>query len=68
LAFYRKGGRILAAVSLNWGRDLRRSIPLIKAREPIEAAKLCDLDVDLRTLGSVQDNTSIKHHRSPAVA
>jgi hypothetical protein len=55
-------------VSLNWGRDLRRSIPLIKAREPIEAAKLCDLDVDLRTLGSVQDNTSIKHHRSPAVA
>jgi 3-phenylpropionate/trans-cinnamate dioxygenase ferredoxin reductase component len=68
LAFYRKGGRILAAVSLNWGRDLRRSMPLIKAREPIEAAKLCDLDVDLRTLGSVQDNTSIKHHRSPAVA
>jgi 3-phenylpropionate/trans-cinnamate dioxygenase ferredoxin reductase component len=68
LAFYRKGGRILAAVSLNWGRDLRRSMPLIKAREPIEAAKLCDLDVDLRTLGSVQDATSIKHHRSPAVA
>jgi 3-phenylpropionate/trans-cinnamate dioxygenase ferredoxin reductase component len=62
LAFYRKGGRILAAVSLNWGRDLRRSMPLIKAREPIEAAKLCDLDIDLRTLTSA---AGARSDRSP---
>jgi 3-phenylpropionate/trans-cinnamate dioxygenase ferredoxin reductase subunit len=50
VAFYRKGGRVLAAVAINRGRDLRRSIPLIKAQEEVKAAKLCDLDVDLRTL------------------
>jgi 3-phenylpropionate/trans-cinnamate dioxygenase ferredoxin reductase subunit len=50
VAFYRKDGRVLAAVALNRGRDLRRSIPLIKAQAEIPAATLCDLDVDLRTL------------------
>jgi hypothetical protein len=41
---------MLAAVAINRGRDLRRSIPLIKNGEEIAAAKLCDLGVDLRTL------------------
>lgn len=50
VAFYRKDRRILAAVAVNRGKDLRRSMPLIKAREPIDAAKLCDLDMDLRAL------------------
>jgi 3-phenylpropionate/trans-cinnamate dioxygenase ferredoxin reductase component len=50
VAFYRKDERVLAAVAINQGRDLRRSIPLIKIQEEIAAAKLCDLDVDLRTL------------------
>jgi 3-phenylpropionate/trans-cinnamate dioxygenase ferredoxin reductase component len=50
VAFYRKDGRILAAVAINGGRDLRRSIPLIKAQEEVAAATLGDLDVDLRTL------------------
>jgi 3-phenylpropionate/trans-cinnamate dioxygenase ferredoxin reductase component len=50
VAFYRKYGRIRAAVAINRGRDLRRSIPLIKAQGEITAAKLCDLDVDLRKL------------------
>ena len=50
VAFYRKDGRVLAAVAINRGRDLRRSIPLIKAQEEIAATTLCDLDVDLRTL------------------
>lgn len=50
VAFYRKDRRVLAAVAINRGRDLRRSIPLIKAQEEIAAAKLCDLDVDLRKL------------------
>jgi 3-phenylpropionate/trans-cinnamate dioxygenase ferredoxin reductase subunit len=53
VAFYRKDERVLAAVAVNRGRDLRRSMPLIKAREPVDAAKLCDLDVDLRTLAGV---------------
>jgi 3-phenylpropionate/trans-cinnamate dioxygenase ferredoxin reductase subunit len=50
VAFYLKDGRVLAAVAINGGRDLRRSIPLIKTREEVAAATLCDLDVDLRTL------------------
>jgi 3-phenylpropionate/trans-cinnamate dioxygenase ferredoxin reductase component len=52
VAFYRKDRRILAAVALNRGRDLRHSMPLIRAREPVDAARLCDLDVDLRVLAS----------------
>jgi 3-phenylpropionate/trans-cinnamate dioxygenase ferredoxin reductase component len=53
VAFYRKDERVLAAVAVNRGRDLRRSMPLIKAREPVDAAKLCDLGVGLRTLAGV---------------
>ena len=53
VAFYRKDKRVLAAVAVNRGKDLRRSMPLIKAQEPVDAAKLCDLDVDLRSLASV---------------
>jgi 3-phenylpropionate/trans-cinnamate dioxygenase ferredoxin reductase subunit len=56
VAFYRRYGRVLAAVAVNQARDLRRSIPLIKARQTIEATKLCALDVDLRTLA---DATSL---------
>lgn len=43
-------GRVLAAVAVNRGKDLRRSIPLIKARRPMEPAKLRDAAIDLRTL------------------
>lgn len=50
VAFYLKDGRVLAAVALNRGSDLRRSMSLIKARVPVETAKLRDPDVDLRTL------------------
>ena len=50
VAFYRKDRRVLAAVAVNRGKDLRRSMPLIKAQEPLDAAKLCDLDIDLRAL------------------
>ena len=50
VAFYRKNGRVLAAVAINGGRDLRRSIPLIKSQEEVAAATLGDPDVDLRTL------------------
>jgi 3-phenylpropionate/trans-cinnamate dioxygenase ferredoxin reductase component len=50
VAFYRRDERVLAAVAVNRGKDLRRSIPLIKARDPVDSARLCDLTVDLRTL------------------
>ncbi|MBA3426430.1 MAG: hypothetical protein H0U04_18265, partial [Rubrobacter sp.] len=50
VAFYRKDGRVLAAVAANRGRDLRRSMRLIKAQCPVDAAKLRDLDVDMRLL------------------
>ena len=50
VAFYLKDGRVLAAVALNRGRDLRRSMRLIKAQRPVDATKLQDPDVDLRAL------------------
>jgi 3-phenylpropionate/trans-cinnamate dioxygenase ferredoxin reductase subunit len=50
MAFYLKDGRVLAAVALNRGRDLRRSMRLIKAQRPVDATKLQDPDVDLRAL------------------
>jgi 3-phenylpropionate/trans-cinnamate dioxygenase ferredoxin reductase subunit len=55
VGFYRKDRRVLAAAAINRGRDLRRSIPLIKNQEQIAAAKLCDLDIDLRTLAGMQE-------------
>jgi 3-phenylpropionate/trans-cinnamate dioxygenase ferredoxin reductase component len=54
VAFYRKDRRVLAAVAINRGRDLRRSIPLIKVQEQVEAAMLRDPDIDLRTLAGGQ--------------
>jgi 3-phenylpropionate/trans-cinnamate dioxygenase ferredoxin reductase subunit len=50
LAFYLKDGLIEAVVALNRGKDLRRSIPLIKARTVVDPAKLQDEGVDLRSL------------------
>jgi 3-phenylpropionate/trans-cinnamate dioxygenase ferredoxin reductase subunit len=50
VTFYCTAGRVLAAVAVNRGKDLRRSIPLIKARRPVGPAKLRDPDLDLRTL------------------
>jgi 3-phenylpropionate/trans-cinnamate dioxygenase ferredoxin reductase subunit len=55
VAFYLDDGRVLAAVAIGRGRDLRRSILLIKAQRQVEAAKLRDPDIDLRTLASVQE-------------
>jgi hypothetical protein len=39
-----------AAVAVNRGKDLRRSMRLIKAQRPVDATKLQDPDVDLRAL------------------
>src|ERR671920_1148155 len=48
VAFYRKDERVLAAVAVNRGKDLRRSMRLIKAQRPVGATKLQDPDIDLR--------------------
>jgi 3-phenylpropionate/trans-cinnamate dioxygenase ferredoxin reductase component len=50
LAFYVKDGLVDAAVGFNRGKELRRATALVRARKPIEAAKLRDEDVDLKTL------------------
>jgi len=55
VAFYRKDGLILAAVAVNRGRDLRRSMRLIKAQRPVDTTKLREPDVDLRTLVEAAD-------------
>jgi len=52
VAFYVKDGLVDAAVAVNRGKDLRRTIPLIKARRPIEPSMLRDEDVDLKTLAT----------------
>jgi 3-phenylpropionate/trans-cinnamate dioxygenase ferredoxin reductase subunit len=52
VAFYLQDERVLAAVALNRGKDLRRSMRLIKAQRPVDATKLQDPDVDLRALVS----------------
>ncbi len=49
-AFYLSDGVLLSAVSLNRPRDVRRAMPLIKARARPDPAALADEDVDLRTL------------------
>jgi 3-phenylpropionate/trans-cinnamate dioxygenase ferredoxin reductase subunit len=50
VAFYLKQSRIGAVVALNRGKDLRRAMPLIAAREVVDPAALGDENVDLRTL------------------
>jgi len=50
VAFYLLEGRILAALGLNRGKDVRRAMKLIAAEARPDADALRDDDVDLRTL------------------
>ncbi|CAN5209089.1 hypothetical protein BH20ACT24_BH20ACT24_03120 [soil metagenome] len=50
IAFYMKGGRVQASVSLNRGSDLRASMGLIRAAAAVETGRLRDEAVDLRAL------------------
>ena len=50
VAFYVGDGRLHAAVSLNRAKDLRRVMPLIKARALVDARQLEDEGTDLRNL------------------
>ena len=52
IAFYIKGGLVTAAVGMNRGRDIRRSMQLIKARAAVPLDQLRDDDRDLRKLAS----------------
>lgn len=50
IAFYLSDGRVDAVVALNRGKDVRRVMPLIKARATIDPRQLGDEGVDLRDL------------------
>ncbi len=50
VAYYVNQGRIDAAVALNRGKDIRRVMPLIKARRAVNLEELQDESVDLRSL------------------
>jgi 3-phenylpropionate/trans-cinnamate dioxygenase ferredoxin reductase component len=50
LACYMNDGRIDTAVGLNRGKDVRRVMPLIKARRVVNLEQLRDESVDLRAL------------------
>jgi 3-phenylpropionate/trans-cinnamate dioxygenase ferredoxin reductase subunit len=50
LAFYLTDRRIDAVVALNRGKDLRRVLPLIGSRRPVDPRALEDESVDLRRL------------------
>jgi 3-phenylpropionate/trans-cinnamate dioxygenase ferredoxin reductase component len=50
LACYVNDGRIDAVVGLNRAKDVRRVMPLIKARRAVDLEQLRDEHVDLRTL------------------
>jgi 3-phenylpropionate/trans-cinnamate dioxygenase ferredoxin reductase subunit len=49
-AFYLSRGAIDAVVGLNRGKDVRRAMPLIKARTAVDPRQLRDEGVDLRSL------------------
>jgi 3-phenylpropionate/trans-cinnamate dioxygenase ferredoxin reductase component len=49
-AFYMNGGVIDAVVGVNNARDVRRTMPLIKARRKVDPDRLRDESLDLRSL------------------
>jgi 3-phenylpropionate/trans-cinnamate dioxygenase ferredoxin reductase subunit len=53
LACYVNDGRIDAAVGLNRAKDVRRVIPLIKARRVVDLEQLRDEGIDLRSLHAI---------------
>jgi 3-phenylpropionate/trans-cinnamate dioxygenase ferredoxin reductase subunit len=54
LAFYVNDGRIDAVVGLNRAKDVRRAIPLIKARRRLNLGQLQDDSIDLRSLNAAE--------------
>jgi 3-phenylpropionate/trans-cinnamate dioxygenase ferredoxin reductase subunit len=58
VAFYLNEGRIDAAVAIDRGKDLRRAIPLIRARQRVDPSRLRDEAVDLRDLAPPREDGS----------
>jgi 3-phenylpropionate/trans-cinnamate dioxygenase ferredoxin reductase component len=54
LAFYINDGKIDAVAGLNRAKDVRRAIPLIKARRTLNPDQLRDESIDLRTLNATR--------------
>jgi 3-phenylpropionate/trans-cinnamate dioxygenase ferredoxin reductase subunit len=52
VGFYLADGIVRGVVGMNRGRDVRRSLPLVKAAQPVDPADLADDDVDLRELAA----------------
>jgi 3-phenylpropionate/trans-cinnamate dioxygenase ferredoxin reductase subunit len=50
IAFQLSDRRVVAAIAINQGRDLRRSVPLIRGGAEVDPEQLADPAVDLRTL------------------
>jgi 3-phenylpropionate/trans-cinnamate dioxygenase ferredoxin reductase component len=50
IAFYVKDGIVAAAAGMNRGRDIRRTMPLIRQRTVADPGQLADDDLDLRSL------------------
>lgn len=49
IAFFLSDGRLQGALAFNMGRDLRRGLPLIKAKSLVDPAALADPGADVRT-------------------
>lgn len=49
VAFWVKEGRLAGAVAINRGKDLRRSLQLLKTRAAVDPAVLADPDADVRS-------------------
>jgi 3-phenylpropionate/trans-cinnamate dioxygenase ferredoxin reductase component len=54
LAFYLNDGKIDAVVGLNRAKEVRRAIPLIRARRLLNPEQLRDESIDLRTLNATE--------------
>ena len=63
LAFYINDGRIDAVAGLNRAKDVRRAIPLIKARRMVNPGDLQDESIDLRALDASTGQTPQSTHR-----
>jgi 3-phenylpropionate/trans-cinnamate dioxygenase ferredoxin reductase subunit len=61
--FYVQDGRISAAAAINRGRDVQRTMPLIKARVQVDPTTLRDESVDLRSLMPGARPTRVHSHR-----
>jgi 3-phenylpropionate/trans-cinnamate dioxygenase ferredoxin reductase component len=65
LVVHLRRSRVVGAVALNRGRDLRRAMTLIRAGVPVDAARLGDDSVDLRTLAPGGRTAPRPSRRSP---